>query len=102
VVVVGARGADRPAVHGVFEDDDGGVTVSVDGQFAGAVQNDRVSVAAVKLGDGSRPSTRRGYPGTEMTYSKTVSSARVSKKSAPSTRPLSPSAMIAKNGASAS
>src|SRR6266849_6245688 len=37
-----------------------------------------------------------------MTYSKTASSASVSKKCSPSTSPLSPSSMIRKNGASAS
>src|SRR5258708_21859822 len=37
-----------------------------------------------------------------MTYSKTASSASVSKKSSPSTSPFNPSSMIRKNGASAS
>jgi hypothetical protein len=37
VVIVGVPGTDRSAVDGVFEDDNGGVAVPVDGQFVGAV-----------------------------------------------------------------
>jgi hypothetical protein len=41
VVVVGLASADRPAVNCVFEDGNRGFAVPVNGQFIGAVQDDR-------------------------------------------------------------
>ena len=58
VVVAGPVGTDRTSAPRVFEDDDGSL-----------------SIPAPSSATAHRPSTRRGWPGTAITYSKTASPA---------------------------